>query len=111
RSVWPLLEVVAGALEEKWLGSLAAHLKGAAPVGEERRFASVRHMADLFDRYSVHRPEMLRQWAAGETGGLASDGSWQARLWGGLRERIGTPSPAERLPQACEWLRDAHDVP
>jgi exodeoxyribonuclease V gamma subunit len=111
RSVWPLLEVVTGAIEEKWLGSFAAHLKGAAPVGEERRFASVRHMADLFDRYSVHRPEMLRQWAAGETGGLASDGSWQATLWTSLRERIGTPSPAERLTEAGEWLRDVHDVP
>jgi exodeoxyribonuclease V gamma subunit len=91
--------------------SFAAHLRSTAPAGEERRFASVRHMADLFDRYGVHRPRMVQQWAAGDMGGLSQDGIWQAALWARLRQRIGTPSPAERLTSACERLSEGVDVP
>ena len=28
-----------------------------------RRFAAVRHLADLFDRYALHRPELIQAWA------------------------------------------------
>ncbi|MBV9916432.1 MAG: exodeoxyribonuclease V subunit gamma [Solirubrobacterales bacterium] len=103
RLVWPLLELVDECLDEPWLARLAAHLQGAGREGDEhqRRFAVVRHIADLFDRYGVHRPEMLRAWAAGENG----EASWQAELWRRLRWRIDTPSPAERLARACERLR------
>ncbi|MGI8757929.1 MAG: exodeoxyribonuclease V subunit gamma [Acidimicrobiales bacterium] len=114
RSVWPLLEVVDACLDEAWLACLAAHLGGAGPDADAgrraRRFTSVRHIADLYDRYGVHRPEMLRCWASGgDTDGegkpLAEDVVWQARLWRHLRERIGHPSPAERLDNACAHLR------
>ena len=114
RSVWPLLEVVDACLGEPWLASLAAHLGGTGPDADARRrtrrFTSVRHIADLYDRYGVHRPQMLRCWATGEdTDGegrpLPDDTAWQARLWRQLRERIGQPSPAERLVDACARLR------
>ena len=69
RLVWPLLEVVDTALHEPWLQSLAAHLGAtldtADPSRQARRFASVRHIAELYDRYSLQRPEMIRAWAAG----------------------------------------------
>ena len=68
RSVWPLLEVVAESLDEPWLDPLRAHLAHSGPDGEARRFASVRHVADLYDRYSVHRPQMLRAWLDGAAG-------------------------------------------
>jgi exodeoxyribonuclease V gamma subunit len=107
RLVWPLLEVVDQRLEEPWLATLAAHLDGAR--GEHgdpaRRFGVVRRIADLFDRYAVHRPEMLRGWAAGK-GIEGSEGAWQAELWRRLRERIGQPSPAERLVVACGRIRE-----
>ena len=45
-------------------------------------------------------------WAAGEDQGTAPDSRWQAELWRRLRERIGTPSPAERLGDACTRLRE-----
>lgn len=111
RSVWPLLQVVESSLDQDWLSDFATHLKKAAPEGEQRRFATVRHMADLYDRYSVHRPDMIRQWAAGSGGAWGSDARWQSRLWLELRGRIGTPSPAERLPGACALLREGADVP
>jgi exodeoxyribonuclease V gamma subunit len=112
RSVWPLLAVVDEALGEAWLDQLSAHL-GAAPAwpdpdgdGERRarRFAAVRHLADLFDRYSVHRPDLLVTWGEGAEP-ERPDLAWQAELWRRLRERIGEPSPAERLRVACEVLR------
>ncbi|CAN5737473.1 exodeoxyribonuclease V subunit gamma [soil metagenome] len=114
RSVWRLLEVVDACLGEPWLSSLAAHLGGSgadADAGRRtRRFTSVRHIADLYDRYSVHRPAMVRRWASGDdTDGegrpLPHEAAWQARLWRHLRARIDCPSPAERLDDACARLR------
>ncbi len=108
RAVWPLLDVIEECLAEPWLGDLAAHLGGAGPdqdpVRRTRRFATARHIADLYDRYGVHRPEMLLSWAAGDVA-AATTNHWQAQLWRHLRRRIGTPSPAERLAGACIRLR------
>ena len=104
RSVWPLLAVVDECLGEPWLATLARHLEGARgdPEDPMRRFGAVRHIADLFDRYGVHRPDMVRAWVAGT--GAVSEG-WQPELWRRLRARIGAPSPAERLAPACERIR------
>ncbi len=115
RSVWPLIEAVDDHLGDPWLAALAAHLGGTASDPDEtlraRRFAAVRHLAELFDRYGVHRPEMIDDWAGGnDTDGLGGplppDVAWQATLWRHLRERVGVPSPAERLPTAIARLRD-----
>jgi exodeoxyribonuclease V gamma subunit len=102
RMVWPLLEVVDAALDEPWLAGLAAHVRRG------HRFPAVRHLADLFDRYALHRPEMVRAWARGEP--VEADAAWQAELWRRLRERIGRPGPAERLAGALERLRTEPDV-
>ncbi len=92
-ALWPLLEVAEAHLDE--LPVLARHLRQP-----DRRLAAVRHLAGLFAIYGVQRPELVRGWASG-----AGDG-WQARLWCLLRERLATPSPAERLPTACARLRE-----
>ena len=115
RAVWPLLEVVDDCVAEPWLHSLAVHLgrtsDGPDEVRPARRFSSVRHLAELFDRYALYRPEMLLAWAAGrDTDGterpLPPDAVWQAELWRRLRDRLALPSPAERLEAACAVLRD-----
>jgi exodeoxyribonuclease V gamma subunit len=102
RAVWPLLDVVDASLAELWLQALAAHIGG----NPGRRFATVRHIADLFDRYALHRPEMVRAWTAGDEGGVPDDAAWQAELFRRLQQRIGEPNPAERLARACARLRD-----
>ncbi len=94
RMVWPLLEVVDACLGEPWLAELTAHL--ARP---ERRFGAVRHLADLYDRYALQRPERVLAWARGE------QEHWQAELWRRLAAAIGIPGPAERRARACERLR------
>jgi len=111
RSVWPLLEVVDACLGEPWLRQLATYLGPATdPVRRARRLSSVRHLAELFDRYALHRPEMVRAWAGGRDvdgvqADLAPDLIWQAELWRRLRAQIGQPDPAERLAGACSRLR------
>ena len=112
RAVWPLLEVIDAsvAAAEPWCRSLAQHL-GTGAEDKGRRLAVARRLAGLFDEYGQSRPEMLRAWAAGrdERGDgtpLDDDLRWQAELWRRLRERLGTPSPAELLDDACARLRD-----
>ncbi len=118
-AVWPLLDVVEGCLGEPWLESLAAHLGAGDGERDEsrrsRRLSTVRHIAELFDRYALHRPEMVRAWAGSQdTDGagraLPDEALWQAELWRRLRERIGIASPAERLQDACARLRDEPDL-
>ena len=113
RIAWPLLEVVDEALGEPWLRALAAHL-GAGNEDDDaarraRRLSSVRRIAELYDRYALHRPAMLCAWAAGrdedgEGGVLAEDVRWQPELWRRLRERVGRAGPrhaaGRRLPAA-----------
>src|SRR4051794_2554390 len=98
RMVWPLLEVVDASLGEEWAHPLAIHLGGTRgdPNRRARRFATVRHPAELYDRYALHRPELLARWAAGED----EPAAWQAELWRRLDERIGVPRPAARLADA-----------
>ncbi len=118
RAVWPLIEVVEEHFDDPWLAPLAQHIRNSETVAESKRFSSIRHVADLFDRYSVHRPAMLQAWAEGGGGREEGDGAaesggdafWQAQLWRLLRERIGRPSPAERLLAACEQLRVEPDL-
>jgi exodeoxyribonuclease V gamma subunit len=119
RILWPLLGVVDEGLEQDWLALLAAHLRAVAPSDAEDaprpRLAAVRHIAALFDRYAVHRPEMIRAWARGDDvdaagAPLADDCAWQAALWRALRSRIGTESPAERFSGACARVREEPEL-
>ncbi|MFP4636385.1 MAG: exodeoxyribonuclease V subunit gamma, partial [Nitriliruptoraceae bacterium] len=110
RLAWELLELLTTEPELAEGTPLAPHLLG--PGDGERRFAAVRHLADLFDRYGVHRPTMLRRWIDGD-GAVDADGhplpathAWQARLWLRLHDRLAplTPSPPERLGDAGALL-------
>lgn len=107
RSVWPLLQLVDEHLGDPLMRPLAAHLRASSPTAGDdipRRFTAVRHLADLYDRYAVHRPGMLLAWERGPMNTLSSprpeDMAWQAELWRLLRHRLGGPSPAERLETA-----------
>jgi exodeoxyribonuclease V gamma subunit len=103
RAVWPLLEVVEDSIDELLMQDLRAHLGGE--TRRARRFTAIRHLAQLFDRYALYRPELVRQWAEGVDGDIASDSAWQAEIWRRLRARIGMPGPAERLTTACAAIR------
>ena len=113
RSVWPLLELVDTYLGDPFLTALRQHLQSAPAVdGHHRRFATVRRIADLYDRYALNRPDMVERWADGDTVGATHDERWQADLWRCLRQRIDVPSPAERSQAAAAALaKDPSLVP
>lgn len=62
------------------------------------RFAPADRLAALFDRYAVHRPDMLVAWATGAAldpvNPLPEDHRWQFELWREIRAQLGE-SPAE----------------
>lgn len=103
RLVWTLLGVIDDCLPENWCTELRTHLSGEHRAG--RRYATAEHLAKLFRDYADHRPEELAGWVQDDLTRVPSDLLWQARLWQRLRERIGQPSPPERLPHACSTLR------
>lgn len=104
RLVWHLLALLEARPADLDLGPLTAHADDP-----DARFGAARRVVDLFDRYAVHRPEMLRAWhdghlmdAAGEP--LPADRRWQPAVWRALRDRLAAPSPAERLADAVDRL-------
>jgi exodeoxyribonuclease V gamma subunit len=121
RAVWPLLDLVDEHLDDPLMRPLAAHLRASSPAepdGIPRRFTAVRHLADLFDHYAVHRPGMLMAWERGADNTVSTarpeDMAWQAELWRLLRDRLGGPSPAERFettPARIEAEPDLLDLP
>ncbi|HET9125808.1 MAG TPA: exodeoxyribonuclease V subunit gamma [Solirubrobacteraceae bacterium] len=118
RLTWTLLEVVDAHLGDRWLAPLAAYLGGSTvstaaggSLRRNRRLSIVRHLAGLFDRYALHRPEMLAEWARGRDvdgagAGLPPATAWQAQLWREAAARISVPGPADRRRRACEHIRE-----
>ena len=103
RLAWPLLEVIDGCLDEPGFSDLGRHLGHGDPTDERsaRRYAVARRLAGLFGSYAVQRPQLVRDWRAGDdTDGdgepLASDLRWQAELWRRLVDRVEAPAPDVR---------------
>ena len=71
-----------------------------------RRFGVVRHIADLFDRYGVHRPDMVRAWVSA----AMTDDDWQPSCGGacarGSAPRV-RPSGSPRRASASAATRVA----
>ena len=59
----------------------------------QNKAAFALRVAELFDRYSVQRPEMIRAWADGhDTDGrqpLEQRHQWQSALWRSVRDAVG----------------------
>jgi exodeoxyribonuclease V gamma subunit len=105
RLVWMVLSVSEASADDPSLDAFNRLPEGASRYGKARR------VADLFDRYHVHRPHMIRQWAAGlDRNGLGrplpEHHAWQSHLWRLVRTQIGEPSPPERLPELLNDLRE-----
>ncbi len=97
RLVWSVLEALDAGGDDPLLAPV-----GAAQPGTST-YARARRIADLFDRYHLHRPDMVRTWAAAadvdaSARSLPGHARWQPHLWREVRARIGDPSPPERWP-------------
>jgi exodeoxyribonuclease V gamma subunit len=102
--VWAVLEVLRSRDRDDRLGPLTRLPPGAT------WFSRARRLADVFDRYSVRRPELVLNWVAGrDVDGagrpLLEHDRWQPHLWRLVRDGIGVPSPPERLPELLEAVR------
>ena len=114
RSVWPCSTSSTSARTNRGWRALATHLGATAgdvdPARRARRFAAVRHLADLFDRYARAPPEMVAPGppATTRTGRRPPRPTSPGRpsCGGACATRIGVPSPAERLDRPCARLRD-----
>ena len=99
RLTWTVLEVLADA-EQAGEPLAPVVAPGASAYSRARR------LADLFDRYHLHRPEMVRGWAEGAGDPLLPTAQrWQPELWRRVRARLAAPSPPERLPELLQRLR------
>ncbi|MDG1988756.1 MAG: exodeoxyribonuclease V subunit gamma [Acidimicrobiales bacterium] len=89
-------------------------LPGSTPP--DQQLSRARHVADLFDRYVAHRPEMVRAWLTSDGAGdhdgteekapLADEHHWQPELFRAVRAEIGAPSWAELLPDLPDRLAE-----
>jgi exodeoxyribonuclease V gamma subunit len=105
RMVWSLLTVFERLDDSGHLREFTALTEGAS------RFTRVRAVADLFDRYHLHRPEMIRSWSQGaDVDGslqpISVVAAWQPQVWRLLRREIGEPSPPEVFDTLLCDLRD-----
>jgi exodeoxyribonuclease V gamma subunit len=104
RLTWAVLEVLAAGRDDPQLAPVAGPSAGGTAYGRARR------IAELFDRYHLHRPDMVRLWAQDrdvDAGGepVPAHHAWQPRLWRRLGPHLGLASPAERLPALLDRLR------
>ena len=65
----------------------------------KRKLTYARRVAELFDRYAVHRPEMILEWVKGKNSDglndLPVEFSWQPKLWREIRRSLGESGPEQ----------------
>ena len=94
---------------------LPAYLNRAGFESLKRYAAEGRHglklaqlcyrVADVFDQYTIHRPEMILRWEEGE------ESHWQAQLWRALVAETGAGHRAKVRQQFFERLRQTAVAP
>ncbi|WP_439028945.1 exodeoxyribonuclease V subunit gamma [Gordonia terrae] len=109
---WPVLRVLDDRIDDPELDVIARHIGGGDAESPRigRRYATARHIAELFEHYGRSRPSMIADWAAGTDldgagGPLRDDLAWQPGFWRAVRDEIGVPHPAETLAEVCDRLR------
>ena len=107
---WSVLELLDTLSDDPVYAPLHTHLTEGTVRADRRRLPLARRIAELFDRYALHRPAMVARWregamvdGAGEP--LAPSLRWQPALWRELSHRLDVPSPDRRLAAAVTSLR------
>lgn len=95
--------------------------RGSIPGAVARPLTVARAVADLFDRYAVHRPSMLQYWLAGRptdavdpTRILPEHLRWQPDVYRRVCSLVAEPGPVQRLGQLAATpheIRLVQDLP
>lgn len=91
------------------LGRETARSSVSGSASGAPRYSTARRITDLFDRYHLHRPAMVRSWSAGDDvdgagRSLPEHARWQPELWRLVRQVVGVPSPPERWPALLDQV-------
>ncbi|HEY6531242.1 MAG TPA: exodeoxyribonuclease V subunit gamma, partial [Acidimicrobiales bacterium] len=78
-------------------------------LGQPTDAVRARAIADLFDRYTLYRPEMVRGWSDGRDvdsigAPLDPHQRWQPALWRAVQAHLGGPTDEQLLRAAVERL-------
>ncbi|MCX7636080.1 MAG: exodeoxyribonuclease V subunit gamma, partial [Syntrophales bacterium] len=90
--VWTIMAVLPPLVEEWGLASLKRYMGDRR--GEIKHYQLSLHIAHLFDRYLLFRPEMIMRWDKGE------DEHWQAVLW---QQVVAVLGPWHRVALYRRW--------
>jgi exodeoxyribonuclease V gamma subunit len=89
---WHLMDLLPGMLHEPGFQPVKSYLDTG---GELSLYQLSFEIADLFDQYTLYRPDMILSWESG-TDTATKDHSWQPQLWRKLLERFHESS---QLPE------------
>ncbi|WP_372530583.1 exodeoxyribonuclease V subunit gamma [Euzebya sp.] len=107
RLVWQLVAV--GEDDE---GPWTDHVRARIADDPDARLAVLRTLADRYDHYAVHRPDLVLRWLAGDDVDAAGQplpaaDRWQPALLRALRDRVDEPTLAESATGAVAALATA----
>jgi exodeoxyribonuclease V gamma subunit len=100
---WRIFALLPEMAAERGAEVLARYLSGGAPL---KRYQLAMRLADLFDQYLVHRPELIAAWEAG-----AEPEDWQASLWRALAGSGEIPHLAAVFPRLQEAVPAEGSLP
>ncbi len=86
KGLWQLMQLLDEVAEEPFMAGICQK-----SADSRKRFQLAGQLADLFDQYSMYRPDLILSWEDGQ------DGSWQAELWRRLVARFGLTHRAALL--------------
>jgi len=94
---WALMDIL-DALPTPLLSNNASQLS---------RRGLARILAERFDEYAVHRPDLVARWRTSQADPPDAEERWQARLWRHLAHRLSGRHPAELLVMAIRQLESS----
>lgn len=90
--VWTIMAILPSLLKEPGFDPLQRYLDDK--TGEIKHYQLSLHLARLFDRYLLFRPEMIEQWDEGR------EDHWQATMW---RKVVSVLGPRHRVALYRRW--------
>ncbi|MCB9666182.1 MAG: exodeoxyribonuclease V subunit gamma [Alphaproteobacteria bacterium] len=98
RLAWSLLALLPEVIDAPGFEPVR-HWLGEARHDVARQWELARRLAEVFDRYAVHRDDRVLAWAQGEQ---TPEEGWQAELWRRLEARLGRGHAAARVPSLLQ---------